>query len=67
MIEHPGVPVDKLATMDAQAIVGMLMRWYVREAQRQGFTLTAETARNAAISAVFGCMPDKPQPQGAKL
>ena len=61
MIDRIGVPIDKLATMDAQAIVGMLMRWYVREAQRQGFTLTAETARNAAISAAFGCMPNKPQ------
>ena len=60
MIEHTGVPIDKLATMDAQAIVGMLARWYMRQAQRDGFSLTAETARNAAILAVFGCMPDRP-------
>ena len=66
MREHIGIPMDKLATMDSQAIVGMLARWYIRQAQRDGFTITAETARNAAISAVFGCMPDKPQAQGAK-
>ena len=66
MREHIGIPMDRLATMDNQAIVGMLARWYRRQAQRDGFSLTAETARNAAIRAVFGCMPNKPEPQGAK-
>ena len=54
-------PIDKLASLDAQAVVGMLARWYVRQAQRDGFILDHITARNAAIRAVFGGMPDKPQ------
>jgi hypothetical protein len=66
MQEHEAIPIDKLASMDAQAICGMVGRWYMRQAQRDGFSLTAEEARNAAIRAVFGCMPDKPQAQGAK-
>ena len=49
--------VDKIAQLDAQAIVGMLARWYMRQAARDGLTIAAETARNAAISAVFGCQP----------
>jgi hypothetical protein len=55
-IHEPQV-IDKLASLDAQAIVGMLARWYMRQAQRDGFTLTAIDARNAAISAVFGGQP----------
>lgn len=57
-------PIDKLESLDAQAVVGLVMRWYVRQAQRDGFTLDPITARNAAISAVFGGMPDKPQAHG---
>ncbi len=49
--------IDKLAQLDAQALVGMVSRWYMRQAARDGFTLTAIEARNAAISAVFGCQP----------
>jgi hypothetical protein len=55
-VREPQV-VDKIASLDAQAIVGMLMRWYIRQAARDGFTLPMETARNAAISAVFGGQP----------
>jgi hypothetical protein len=48
---------DKIAELDAQAIVGMLMRWYLRQAKRNGITLAAIDARDAAIQAVFGCQP----------
>ncbi len=65
ILERDAVPLDKLASMDTQAVVGMLARWYIRQALRDGFSITAETAKNAAIRAAFGCMPDKPQPQGA--
>lgn len=57
-IREPQAEVfDKIASLDAQAIVGMLSRWYLRQAARDGFTLSAIEARNAAISAVFGCQP----------
>lgn len=61
MKDVDATPIDRLASMDAQAVVGLVMRWYIRQAQRDGFSLTPETARNAAIRAVFGGMPDKPQ------
>ena len=63
MIAREPLQVDKLATLDAQAIVGMLMRFYVRQAQRRGWVLDHTTARDAAIASVFGGMPEKPEPQ----
>jgi hypothetical protein len=55
-IHEPQV-LDKMASLDAQAIVGMLARWFMRQAQRDGFALAPIDARNAAIAAVFGCQP----------
>ena len=54
---HEPQVLDKLASLDAQALVGMVSRWYMRQATRDGFTLTAIEARDAAIAAVFGCQP----------
>jgi hypothetical protein len=54
---HEPQSVDKLASLDAQALVGMVSRWYMRQAARDGFRLTAIEARDAAIAAVFGCQP----------
>jgi hypothetical protein len=50
-------PIDKLATLDGPALVTMLARWYLSQAARDGFQLTADNARNAAISAVYGHKP----------
>jgi len=56
-VVHEPQAIDKLASLDAQAMVGLVARWYMRCAQRDGFNLTAIEARNAAIQAVFGCQP----------
>jgi hypothetical protein len=54
---HQPQAIDKLTSMDAQAIVGLVARFYIRQAARANRTLTAIEARDAAIAAVFGCQP----------
>jgi hypothetical protein len=55
-IREPQV-IDKLASMDSQAVIGLVARFYIRQAAREGRTVTAIEARDAAIAAVFGCQP----------
>jgi hypothetical protein len=52
-----GVIHDKIASLDAQAIVGMLARYIQRQEERKGRKLDAITARDRAIVAVFAAMP----------
>jgi hypothetical protein len=50
---------DKVAQLDLQSVTGMLARHYMRRATREGWTLAANDARNAALGAVIAGMPDR--------
>jgi len=55
---HEPQVVDKIASLDAQALVGMVARFFQRQEARRGRKLDAITARDAAIRALFSAWPD---------
>ena len=51
-------PIDKLASLDAQAVVGMMARYAVREHNRRGVPISADEARSRAIVALSDLIPE---------
>jgi hypothetical protein len=49
--------VDKIANLDAQALVGMMTRYCIREHARRHLTIPVIEARDRAISAFAGLLP----------
>jgi hypothetical protein len=54
---HDPQVVDKIASLDAQALVGMMTRFCVREHARRHLTIPVIEARDRAISAFADLLP----------